>query len=198
MAGSHITPSVIELREMLDYDPETGRMTWKFRPMHHFKNLAAWKRWNTSYAGKLTGYTDPNGYIRINIQGTPYLAHQLAWAIYYGEFTPIIDHENLKPGDNWIKNLRKATCSQNQHNRTINKNNTSGFKGVGWHKQQQRWRAYIVVNWKQKSLGLYDTKEEAHQAYCAAADKLHGEFANHGTTSATSRKHEPLDTSPTV
>lgn len=184
MAGSYITPTITELREMLDYNPVTGHMTWKTRPDHHFKNPGIGRAWNARHAGRCTGTPDPDGYLRINIQGIPHLLHQLAWAIYYGEFIPLIDHKNLVHGDNWIDNLRKATHSQNQHNRTINKNNKSGFKGVCWHSKMQKWRAYIVVNWKQKHLGLFDNAEEAHRAYCAAADELHGAFANYGTPMA--------------
>ncbi|CDY79502.1 Phage-associated homing endonuclease [Caballeronia glathei] len=119
-----------------------------------------------------------------------------AWAIYYGEFVPLIDHKNLVPSENWIDNLRKATHSQNQHNRSLSKNNKSGFKGVCWHAQNRKWRAYIVVNWKQRHLGLFDTPEEAHLAYCKAADELHGLFANHGgipVTATEAANCEPHD-----
>lgn len=70
--------------------------------------------------------------------------------------------------------------AQNQHNRGINKNNSSGFKGVSFHKPTGRWRAYIVIDYKQKSLGIHDTPEEAHKAFCRAADEIHGRFSNHG------------------
>lgn len=170
------------LKEMLSYDPLTGLLTWKTRPVHHFKRERDCKSWNTRYAGRITGCPDPNGYLRVNIRGTPYLAHQLAWAIYYGEFIPFIDHKNLIHSDNKISNLRECTKSQNQHNRTVNTNNTSGYKGVCFHRQNGKWRAYIVLNWKQKHLGLFDTPEEAHRAYCVAANVMHGEFANHGVS----------------
>lgn len=170
-----ITPNY--LREALDYDPETGILKWKVRPLHHFKNSIAQKRWNSKYPGKVTGCPDPDGYLRVNIHGTPYLAHQLAWAIYYGEFEPIIDHKNRKSNDNRICNLRKATTSDNQHNRSMCRTNTSGYKGVSWCKSSHKWRATIFVNWKQKHLGVFETKETAYAAYCAAAKELHGDFA---------------------
>lgn len=48
-------------------------------------------------------------------------------------------------------------------------NNTSGFRGVSFHKRTGKWQAYISVNRKQFHIGLYDTPEEAHEAYIAAA-----------------------------
>jgi len=56
----------------------------------------------------------------------------------------------------------------------------SGYKGASWHRTNRRWQARINVNRKQIYLGYYDTPEEAHAAYCAAAEKYHGEFANTG------------------
>lgn len=191
MATDYFKLSAFELREMLEYDPETGSMHWKVRPQTHFKNFGACKSWNTRNAGKPTGCLMPSGYLAINIRGTPYMAHRLAWAIYYGEFAGTIDHINRVRHDNRLCNLRACTLSQNQHNRTISPNNSSGFKGVSWHKQKNRWRAYIVVNWKQKSLGLYDTAEEAHAAYCKAADALHGPFANHGVPMTPTENPNP-------
>ena len=168
------------LRESLDYDPDTGVLTWKRRPASHFANARVCKAWHTRYEGKTTGWRDSLGYLLINIGGRPQLAHRLGWAILHGEFVPFLDHINGNPSDNRIANLRACTKSQNQHNRGVNKNNTSGFKGVCWHSGVGRWRAYIVINWKQKHLGLFDTPEQAHAAYRAAADLMHGEFANHG------------------
>jgi hypothetical protein len=169
------------LKESLSYNPLTGILTWKVRPLHHFPDARAHKSWNSHYSLKETGCIDPNGYLRVNILGTPYLAHQLIWALHYGEYTDFIDHINLDPSDNRISNLRKCTLSQNQHNRTISKNNKSGYKGVCWNPKTSKWRAYIVLNWKQKHLGFFDDIKKAHEAYCHASDLLHGEFSNHGT-----------------
>ena len=73
-----------------------------------------------------------------------------------------------------------ATHSQNMKNRKINKNNTSGYKGVQWHKRDKKWRASIVVNKNKIHLGCFNCPKEAHDAYCRAAKELHGEFARTG------------------
>lgn len=91
-----------------------------------------------------------------------------------------IDHINGNKLDNRRCNLREATHQQNNFNKPRLKRNTPGFKGVSYRKDIDKYRAYISVNYKQISLGCFDTPEEAHQAYCNAAKKYHGEFANFG------------------
>jgi hypothetical protein len=164
-------------RELLDYNPQTGVLTWKIRPLSHFTTPQRGVGWNNRYAGKVTGCPDHAGYLRINIRGYPYLAHHLAWAIYYGEHPALIDHKNRDPADNRIDNLRAATRSNNQHNRTAMKTNTSGYKGVSFHKKTGKWRANVFFNSKQHYLGLFADPQKAYAAYCKAAKELHGEFA---------------------
>jgi hypothetical protein len=91
-----------------------------------------------------------------------------------------VDHRDGDGLNNRRKNLRPATKAQNGQNRPQNKNNTSGFKGVSWHAQRGRWRAQIMVAGRKKSLGLFDTPEDAHVAYCRASAKFHGAFSNFG------------------
>lgn len=94
-------------------------------------------------------------------------------------FPPIVDHLNGNGLDNTRKNLRPATAQFNSYNRGANKNNTSGFKGVHFCKGavDKPWQARIGFRGARHSLGYYATAEEAHEAYKAAANKLHGEFA---------------------
>jgi hypothetical protein len=77
-------------------------------------------------------------------------------------------------------NIRLAKPFQNRANTRRYKNNTSGFKGVSFNTKVGRYTAAIQSNRKFKRLGYFDTKEEAYEAYCKAADELHEEFANHG------------------
>ena len=88
----------------------------------------------------------------------------------------IVDHQNGNGLDNQRKNIRVATKSQNAMNRAIDKRSTTGFKCVS--KYKGKYRAYIVVGYKQKGLGVYNCPIEAAKAYDRAAIELHKEFAN--------------------
>jgi len=88
-----------------------------------------------------------------------------------------VDHRNGDGLYNRRDNIRLATSSQNHCNRSISKANTSGFKGVSWDRQKGRWQARIKLRGQQTWLGYFDTAEDAHKAYAAAATKLHGDFA---------------------
>lgn len=88
-----------------------------------------------------------------------------------------IDHKNGNKLDNSFHNLRLASQSQNMSNRQKPISNTSGFKGVRFHKPTGKWQAYIKHNYKQKHLGLFVSAEDAALAYNKAAVELHGQFA---------------------
>lgn len=91
----------------------------------------------------------------------------------------LIDHKDGNKLNNQRDNLRPATHAENTRNSKRPINNTSGYKGVSWHKRLQKWQAKISVNGRRIHLGYFDTSEEAHAAYCKAADKYHGEFARY-------------------
>jgi len=93
-----------------------------------------------------------------------------------GEF---IDHINQDKLDNRRQNLRTATRSENQCNRTIQSNNTSGFKGVNWHKPRQKWMARIQIENKQIYLGCYKHPIKAGMVAAIARIMVHGEYAAH-------------------
>ena len=90
------------------------------------------------------------------------------------------DHRDGNGLNNQRWNLRACANSENLRNRGAQANNKCGFKGVSWRKDCGKWRADIMADGKRKHLGHFKTPEEAHQAYCAAAIELHGEFANVG------------------
>jgi len=87
-----------------------------------------------------------------------------------------VDHINGDKLDNRKSNLRICTRQENLMNVAKKKNNTSGFKGVCFDKQSQKFKAQIRIDGKQKFLGLFEKAEDAHEAYKKAAVKLHGEF----------------------
>lgn len=94
--------------------------------------------------------------------------------------TELVDHIDGNPLNNRRGNLRLATTAQNLANRGKPADNMSGYKGVSLHARSGKWRARIGHNGKQIHIGVYDTPEAAHQAYCEVAKTLHGTFANFG------------------
>lgn len=172
-------PTPEELRQLLRYEPETGKLYWKPRPASMFKNKQAYGAWNTKYAGE-EAFTaiDDSGYRRGSVFDRRYWAHRVIWAIHYGEWPEDqIDHVDNDGLNNRLSNLREATASENQRNQGARKTNKSGYKGVSWHSRDKAFHAQISVDGKQISLGLHATAEAAHAAYCEAAKKYHGEFA---------------------
>jgi hypothetical protein len=93
----------------------------------------------------------------------------------------VVDHINGNKLDNRRANLRICDRSENNWNVPIRSDNTSGLKGVQWHAKSQKWMAQIGFRYRTVYLGLHETAQAAHEAYCLAADMLHGEYANHGT-----------------
>jgi hypothetical protein len=151
------------LKELLNYDPETGVFTWAVK-------RAAVK------PGDIAGCTS-EGYWLIKVHGKMYQAHRLAWLWVHGAFPEMIDHINGVTSDNRLCNLRAATNSQNQANSRMRVNNTSGHKGVVWDKQCRKWAARINVRNRRLYLGVFDNIDAASAAYSAAAKKYFGEFA---------------------
>lgn len=150
------------LKELLNYDPDTGIFTRRVSASNRVK------------IGDRAGSVNGMGYRHIYVDGNLYLAHRLAWLYVYGGFPPSgIDHINAVKDDNRIVNLREATQSENNQNRAKQSNNTSGFRGVSWHATAKKWHARIGVGNKLKHIGLFDTPEAAHAAYLAAKAELH-------------------------
>jgi hypothetical protein len=88
-----------------------------------------------------------------------------------------VDHKNMDGLDNRRKNIRLATRTQNQINRGPQQDNTSGYKGVLWAKQNRKWRAYITIKGKTIHLGLYENIEDAAKRRQEVEKQLYGEFA---------------------
>jgi hypothetical protein len=153
-----------EIKDKLNYDQNTGVFTWKVKPN------------STTNIGKVAGTLNKN-YVEICVSGKKYGAHRLAWLYVYGEFPKLIDHINNNPSDNRICNLREATHKQNSWNSKTPITNTSGIKGVSWHKRDNKWRVCILG----KQLGLFADFFEACCKSFSARNSLHGEFANHGS-----------------
>lgn len=87
------------------------------------------------------------------------------------------DHINGNGLDNRNINLRICTHQQNLYNKMISKHNSSGFKGVYWHKRDKKWQARLSKEGRRMYLGDFTCPIEAARAYNKAALKHHGEFA---------------------
>jgi hypothetical protein len=159
--------SQAQLKEVLEYNPDTGLFT-------RIKSIGSSNR----KVGNVAGYKKDVGYITIKINRKLYKAHRLAYLYMTGKFPEnSIDHINhIKHDNRWI-NLRDATNSQNHANQVKPKNNTSGYKGVCWNKQDKKWRAKIEYMYKDIHIGYYTTAEEASEAYKKKATELNGEFS---------------------
>lgn len=151
MAARDLTAQ--QLRELLNYNPDTGEFSWCY------SRVGAKK-------GAVAGTGRPDGYKSIFVTGFRYLAHRLAWLHSYGEWpTGQIDHINGIKSDNRISNLRDVSCSVNHQNKRAARsdNKASGLLGV--FKNHGRWSARLEVEGKKINLGSFSTPEEAHAAY---------------------------------
>ena len=89
---------------------------------------------------------------------------------------PYVDHIDNNPLNNCLFNLRFATIAENQHNKSLNRNNSSGVKGVSWRADKNKWSVSIYHNSKKIHVGYFDKLKSAQQARQAKANELFGEF----------------------
>lgn len=173
-------PSQTTLRNLLDYNPETGELFWKERSLELFRREQDWKTWNTKFAGK-SAFTSrtKKGYQQGRIWNQNLLAHRVIWIWMTGEEPDQIDHINGVRSDNRWRNLRSVSTAENQKNTCRPHNNTSGVVGVHWSADRQKWQAQIRVEGSTKPLGRFDTFEEA-AATRKAAEQQYGFHENHG------------------
>ena len=154
------------LRERLHYSPDSGLFVWQ--ACGHPQLL-----------GKIAGHKCWNGRIFISIFRHNYYAHRLAWLYVYGFWpTGMIDHINGIPDDNRIANLRLADHQLNvQNQRHAQKNNKTGFLGVTYSPRHKKFAATIGFSedgkYKKKTIGYYETAEQAHEAYLKRKRELH-------------------------
>jgi len=149
-----------ELRAALKYDPQTG----------HFTRL---RGSNGHPVGEIAGTVNNNGYRLIRVGNwRRYRAHRLAWLWVHGEWPKgEIDHINGERDDNRLENLRDVPMVMNQQNRRrALKRNQTGMLGVSPTKG--RFKAGIYAG-RDIHLGVFDTPEEAHEAYLRAKRELH-------------------------
>lgn len=168
------------LRDRLAYNAETGELVWKTRS-GMTKGDAAF---NTKLAGKIAGSVSRTGYvvicIRMGGRDLPVKAHRIIMSMEIGrlieEHEQVDHHDTNRLNNRWV-NLRLCSGSDNSKNTSLSANNTTGLKGVFYHKGASRWMSQIRSDGKVKYLGLFDDPKDAARAYDQAAVMLHGEFA---------------------
>jgi hypothetical protein len=180
----NITPELC--RQLLRYEPETGKLFWKPRPREMFDSDRIFRSWNTKWAGaeafvtiRKSGKSDYQS-LTSSIFNKPHKAHRVAWAIHYGKWPEHeIDHINGDTLDNRICNLRSVSRRENMMNASLPSDNKSGRIGVCFNKKTGKWLATIKVNRRQKYLGDFALIEDAIAAREAAEREL-GYHENHG------------------
>lgn len=164
IVNSKRKPDYNYMVSVLNYNQDTGVFTWK---LDHGKG-------GRIKAGTVAGYinsTDRYRYIKID--KLIYSAHRLAY-YYIHKYYPenMIDHINRNRDDNRIENLREAAQTCQNINSKQRKDNTSGIKGIVWHKITGKWRPTITKSKKTFSLGLYTSFSEAVCARYAGEQAL--------------------------
>lgn len=154
-------PPLEEFQKLYRYDSETGLFFWLVN-----KGI---RKAGQPAGGYSAGRCET---MSLRLHGTIYQQNRVAWLFYYGEDPGVdnqVDHKDKNRLNNAISNLRLATHQQNQQN--------SKGLGVSWMKQRNKWRSYIMVNYKQISGGLHDTFEAALEATTRLKQKHFGQFA---------------------
>ncbi|HFR1258004.1 TPA: HNH endonuclease [Shigella dysenteriae] len=160
----HSPPDIQELTSSLDYDPLTGKFTWKKQ------------RASNCIIGKEAGYITGYGYRQIHFNGKAYKAHRLAWFITYGTWPDLIDHIDMDRANNAIANLREATTSENSRNQSIKRRNSSGAPCVYWHSTRNRWVVKVTREGREYYGGVFTNFDDAKLASEKLRKELHGEF----------------------
>lgn len=161
-------PRVDVIKSWFDYDRETGTIWWTdWIDDSWYKHEGLRNKFLQERAGRIVEfYFTQSGHMRIRAGGIDDIfAHLIAWVLEYGELPEhSIDHIDGDPTNNRIENLRDVPHKINMRNRKLSSANTSGFTGVYWHKEQQKWRSTVMTDQKRQHLGNFDTIEEAVEA----------------------------------
>ena len=162
--------SVKDIKEALNYNPESGVFTWKIKSC---------KKVNI---GDEAGCIFQSGYRVIGLYGYKVSAHRVAWVLFYGAYPDNeIDHINGIKADNRIINLRDVSRYENSKNRKKPTSNISGIMGVSYYKNKngKKWRAKIKDKGINIHIGYFDDPETAEDAVKKRRSEL-GFHGNHG------------------
>jgi hypothetical protein len=153
------------LQQTLSYNPNTGELIWKIRPMSWFNHPLSYRSYHKRWAGKPALTADNGeGYRSGTLLGKKVKAHRIIWIMLYGDLPPEgyeIDHINGVRSDNRLDNLRCVLKEDNGKNQRLHTRNQTGVSGVSWYKPNKKWLVRINQNKKTKSLGYFNSFEEA-------------------------------------
>src|SRR5690606_2030193 len=172
-------PTPEQLRQLLRYEPETGKLFWRERTPDMFEDGEqtaehACKIWNSRFAGEEAFQSRSGGYSVGTVWGRRLLAHHVCWAIAHNEWpTSHIDHRNGVRDDNRVTNIRLATRSQNNQNVRSQRGSSSIYKGVTYDKERGKWMAGIKKDFRRRNIGRYETEIEAALAHDRVAVELY-------------------------
>lgn len=167
-------------RELLRYDPETGKLFWRERDRKWFVSVNAVDKFNGRFAGKEAFTNNTGRALSTTLLRKTFSAHRVIWLMETGSWPENeIDHINHDPLDNRWVNLREATRSENMKNQSLRKTSTSGTIGVHFAKDRGLWKATIMGTSKREFLGHYKEKPMAIKARKQAEVK-YGYHENHG------------------
>ena len=111
------------------------------------------------------------GYRKLSIDGKGYLLHRLIWYFFHGEIPKVIDHINGDVYDNRIENLKNCDQKVNIAKSKLFNTNKTGYKGVHFNKNANKYESYFCRDYKKTYCGFYSTAEEAYEARMSYLEK---------------------------
>lgn len=179
-------PSLEYLKECFELSDESpSGLVWKVRPRHHFNSDRGWNLVNTRNGKKPAGNlskSNSDHYYRVNVNGSLFYSHRIVFSLHHDRcITELehVDHCDRNTLNNSPHNLRLANHSENTCNTRKRSNNTSGFKGVHWHKSNKCW-CFQIKHAGKRHFIFSPSAEKAFELGCELRQKLHRQFCHHG------------------
>lgn len=174
------------LEQCFEYNPDTGELKWKKRPLDHFPSQKGWSCFNSSFCGKKAGCLHSGGYLCVRLyfngKNSLHFVHRIILVLkgFVLSETDMVDHINRNRSDNRLSNLRIADAHQNASNSCL----SGGKKPINGHLPRGvvpstsfgKFTSRIRHRGRCISLGVFLTPEDARAAYVAKAKELRGEF----------------------
>jgi hypothetical protein len=157
--------------------------------MEEFKIIKDYENYSISNLGNvrndkrgkmLKPWNNDSGYKLVTLYGNKLRVHILVAKAFLEnpDNKPFVDHIDCDRANNNVTNLRWSNNSENNCNKSTSSANTSGVKGLCWHKKANKWQVEIKHKGKYYYLGLFTDKNEAIRARKLKANELFGEFCH--------------------